>query len=169
MKSKIAASGQGIKPVRAKHSKNPQLGSVLRIPIREKTFALGQVLFTGTAFYLGIDPTERTQVGVVCDEELDLRMFSWTNDGELYRGGWRILDVCSLQETEPFPEYRVVINGSLCVESFDKSSVRPFIGGADDDLSTRKIRSPLILQDAVQAYCGVGEWLANYDALLLRQ
>lgn len=144
------------------------LGTVLAIPVTEETWALGQVLFPGTTFYLSVtaeqhrDPLQATDIGFH-----GVKLFSWTNDAEVYRGRWKNLGLAGLPTVMPiFPEYKLESAGDMHVSSFDGKKSRAFVHGHDDQLNYKTSRSPLLVEDAVKAACGVAEWRSHFDKLL---
>jgi hypothetical protein len=157
----------------AKRKSLPSLtvGSVLSIPVRHNSFALGQIINEGTVFYLAIDPRERTSVSEeICSETVKFTLFSWTNDAEVYRGNWTAVAKCDIFPSEIYkPEYKMGINGELHVESFDGTEIRKFNPRIDSNLSYRTSSSPLLIQDAVQAFNGAKEWKPYYEGFLIRK
>lgn len=153
-------------------SKKPQLaridrGSVLAIPVSSAEWALGQVICPGTNFYLGVALVGFNYLPTA--DEIggkSMGLFSWTNDAEVFRGGWKNLGVLSGVPELALPEYKIFIDGRAAVETFDGRSVRPFDNSRDAKLTFRKIRSPLIVQDAVQAALGHGKWKAGMEEML---
>lgn len=142
-------------------------GSVLAIPVSSAEWALGQVICPGTNFYFGVALVGFNYLPTA--DEIggkSMGLFSWTNDAEVFRGGWKNLGVLSGVPELALPEYKIFIDGMAAVETFDGRSVRPFDNSRDAKLSFRKIRSPLVVQDAVQAALGYREWKAEFGEML---
>ena len=141
-------------------------GTVLAIPLSSGVWALGQVIYPGVKFYMGIcsvafyEPLSASDI-----DSCAFSMFSWTNDAEVFRGNWKNLGVSTIKKTFELPEYRVAHSGKMVVESFSGDSWREFDPGKDSKLKYRTVRSPLLVQDAVQAACGYGEWKPFYDRM----
>lgn len=144
-------------------------GSVLAIPLRDNSWAIGQVIVPGTNFYLGIC-LEEMEHHLKAEDILDKRLglFSWTNDAEVFRGGWQDLGVINNIQEVDFPDYKIYVDGNLLVETFDGSKRRKYDNSSDMNLHFRKVRSPLLVQDAVQAALGYGEWRSSFNEMLPR-
>ena len=148
----------------AKHSPKLEAGDLLAIPLGEGRFAIGQILLPGVNFYLAVDPTTRDTLAV--PDEFNARLFAWTNDAEVYRGNWRKLAGRLPVSTDfPRPDFKVEIDAKLMVESFEGQLLRELVAGQDDDLNYRTSFSPLLVQDAVQAFNGYGPWLSSFDKM----
>jgi len=137
---------------------------LLAIPIDAEGFAIGQVLATGVVFYLGIDPERRSleDIGKV----LNLRLFAWTTDGEIYRKNWRLIGERPVPPIFPEPEYKFEQGGKMLVETFAGEVVRAFDPQSDREIRYRWSVSPLILSDAVLAINGLAPWQPHFDKLL---
>lgn len=96
-----------------------------------------------------------------------MKIFSWTNDAEVFRGNWKFLGTERVLFDPNGLEYLVGVNGKMMVESFDGSTHREYDANSDHALSYRKARSPLIVQDAVQAALGIGEWKTTYNQMII--
>nr|WP_294170191.1 hypothetical protein [uncultured Sphingomonas sp.] len=111
------------------------------------------MLIPGTAFYLGI--AQRAFGALPTAEQIDgsqLTTFAWTNDAEVYRGNWKLLGSHAMQSTvNPDTAYKIVISGQMMVEGLNGQLLRPFDPEKDGGLEYRKVRSPLLVQDLVQA------------------
>ncbi|HZW17163.1 MAG TPA: hypothetical protein VFF66_13035 [Brevundimonas sp.] len=133
-------------------------GSVLAIPLDEEHWALSQVLVPGVTFWLGAAPVVfkgLPRLGQV--QNLPLSILSWTNDAEVYRGNWLSLGAWPLQGSPaPRIEYKVGFAGKMWVESFTGERLRELDPHTDADLTYRKSRSPLLVQDMVREACGFG-------------
>jgi hypothetical protein len=142
-------------------------GSILAIPLSDHEWALGQVIHPGTNFYLGVALRKFDYLPQSVDIEKEkLSIFSWTNDAEVFRGNWKVLGKLDYVPKFILPEYKVYIDGKVVVESFDSQSFRVFDDAVDTKLNFRKIRSPLIVQDAVQAALGYRKWQPTFEEML---
>ena len=128
----------------------------MAIPLDANRWVLSQVLLPGTAFYLGVAREIFDALpGAAEIEGHPLSLFSWTNDAEIYRGGWRLLGDHSVQEAlKPDWGYRVAIDGVMMVENLSGQLLREYDPATDEHLSHRKIRSPLLFQDIVRSEFG---------------
>ena len=141
-------------------------GTVLAIPTGNGRWALGQVIFPGVDFYLGVTLRELVEPISASDIEGNaFELYSWTNDAEVYRNNWQNLGVYELQKHNELPEYKVMMSGKFVVKSFSGDETRNFDPKEDSDLQYRKSRSPLLVQDAVQAALGHGTWKPYYDSM----
>jgi hypothetical protein len=153
MERDIAGQAEGF--VRRLMRKAPKLeqGAVLAIPVDKDRWALSQVLVPGTSFYLGAAAVRfrgLPQLGEI--DQKRMTIFSWTNDAEVYRGNWRLLGTHSLQASpNPDIRYKVEISGRMMVETFDGTLLRELNPRIDEGLSYRTSRSPLLVQDMIQA------------------
>ncbi|MDQ0249994.1 hypothetical protein J2W22_002058 [Sphingomonas kyeonggiensis] len=139
----------------------------MAIPLEKNHWALGVVISPGTSFFMGVALARLNDPVVASDLQVDqLRMFSWTNDAEVFRGNWLNLGINLPVPHVKLPDYKVYVGEKEMVESFDGSSLRSFDAVADEGLTFRKIRSPLLVQDAVQAALGLGAWKAGYQDMM---
>lgn len=138
-------------------SKELEQGAVLAIPLGDGRWALSQVLVPGVVFYLGAAPVAFTDLPKA--EQIDglhLSIFSWTNDAEVYRGNWKSLGTHALQSSPtPDIEYKVGRPSGMSVVGFGGELLREYDPQKDAHLEYQKSRSPLLVQDMVQAACGV--------------
>ena len=140
-------------------------GDLISIPLSDGFIAVGQIILPGVSFYLGVDPSRRTTVEAPHD--FAPKLFAWTNDAELYRGNWeKLVDRLPVSPDFPRPDFKVEIAGRMVVESFEGQMIRDFVPGQDDALNYRSTQSPLLVQDAVNALNGLGDWLPMFDKLL---
>lgn len=143
-------------------------GTVIAIPLGDNRFALSQVYFPGTVFYLLI--FKSILDGRYSDEDLSgpAVLGAWTTDGEIYRGNWTILGKSPVRVSGFVePSYKVIISGKTIVESFDGKTRRAFDDATDRDLKNRSSQSSPLVEGAVRAYFGLEEWMPLYDKLLV--
>lgn len=152
------------------HKSSPIIarGSVLAIPLKKNDWALGYVISPGTNFYIGFS-VDRFREPLNADDIIgkDLKIFSWTNDAEVFRGNWKNLGISEPRDDIKLPEYKVFVNGVEMIESFDGENLRIPDKITDSMLAFRKVRSPLLVQDAVQAVFGLGDWKPGFQDMLL--
>jgi hypothetical protein len=118
-------------------------------------WALAQVLVPGICFYLGAAAVPFDAMPDAAKiNGLPLSIFSWTNDAEVYRGNWKVLGIYALQSSAAPPiEYKIGMPEGMMVEAFGGEILRSFDPETDAHLEYRTIRSPLLVQDMVQAAC----------------
>jgi hypothetical protein len=140
-------------------------GDLLAIPLADGRFAVAQIILPGVSFYLAVDPTPRESLETPND--FAPKFFAWTNDAEVYRGNWpKLADRLPIFGDFPKPNFKVSSGGRMVVETFEGQLLRDFVPGQDDALSYRSSLSPLLVQSAVDAMNGFGEWLPMFDELL---
>lgn len=143
-------------------------GTIIGIPLSDGSYVLSQVYSPGINFYLLI--FNAIETGPFDERLLDQSpvLGSWTNDAQVYRGAWKLLGYRPLAEgIFEEPSYKVFLGGIEHRESFDGNRFVPFVGAEDDGAVFRKVRSPALVQAAVEARFGRGEWLASYDSMRL--
>ena len=118
--------------------RSPELpaGCLVALPIDDERCAAGQILVPGVKFYIGIDPEGRSSVEE--SDLLNLRLFAWTTDGEIYRKSWKLIGQRPVPEQFPRPDYKFEQEGETLVETFDGSVIRP----RDAPRQTRSARAP---------------------------
>lgn len=86
-------------------------------------------------------------------EDLDPMLHTWTLDGKLYRGEWKIIQNSKLYSRKyPQPEYKVGYDGEFWVESFLGQKLRPANKIEMAHLSYKTVRTPELLHQAFCAY-----------------
>jgi len=137
---------------------------LVALPIDGERFAVGQILIPGIKFYIGIDPEGRSSMGE--SHPLNLRLFAWTTDGEMYRKSWKLIGQRPLPEQFPRPDYKFEQAGETFVETFDGSVIRPFDPATDQHVRYRWSVSPALLSDAVLSFNGKAAWMPHFDKFL---
>lgn len=147
-----------------KSCKRIKQGTVLAIPATSGKWVIGQVLHAEINFYIGIALTEFDEFPAPSQiHEEELVLFSWTTDGEVYRGGWWVLGDAQPPENFEFPKYRVCYAGEDAIVSFLGEYVRPFNSDLDRNLRSRISRSPKLVQNAVLVAFGVSNRQEDFD------
>lgn len=143
-------------------------GTLVAIPASDGRFVLSQVYYPGVTFYIVVYDGLCEFSELLNAPESKLILATWTNDAEIYRGRWTIVGDAPFKASVPEPEYKVLVGGEEMVESFDGKFRRP-ARPQDRLLQNRKSRSPLILEDAVRAFYGLGECPPSYDDMLVER
>lgn len=141
-------------------------GVLVAIPVDGENYVLSQVYYPGTTFYIVVYDGLCKISKLPKSPESKLILATWTNDAEIYRGRWIVMGDAPFEASVPEPEYKVLVGGEEMVESFDgkfRRSPRP----QDRLLKNRKSRSPLILEDAVRGFYGLGECPPSYSDMLM--
>lgn len=142
-------------------------GAVIAIPLGDGRWTLSQVYRPGIDFFLLVFDEVRDELPDHPTITTRPILGSWTNDAEVYLGNWKLLSPLPLAAgIFEEPEYAVLRGGEPFVESFDGKTWRPRTV-RDESLKNRKLRSPLLLEDATRAYFDLKEWVPYYDAMLL--
>lgn len=142
-------------------------GRLIAVPVGDG-LVLGQVYKPGVSFFLLLFGFVES-VGLAGEKLLSQPVLgSWTNDAEVFKGRWQVLGEQPIAPSRfREPSYRVLVNGSEMIESFDGSARRPIRHPDDDHLTSRKTRSPLLVEDAVRAFYGLGQWQTYYEPMLI--
>jgi len=144
------------------------VGDVFLIPLDDNGWACGQlvskwndelyVAIFGEKVEAQVDPGR-----AVSKEPMFLAL---TLDAKLFHGDWPIIG--NIQENLPrFPQpaFKVRQSGVVYIESRDRTVSRPAAPKETEILKYRTVSSPAVIQKAVQAHFGLGEWSSSYDGL----
>lgn len=143
-----------------------KVGDVFLIPLDGQSWACGQLVSAwNDELYVAIFGEKvEAQVeprSVISQEPIFLTL---TLDAKLSNGDWPIIG--NVQENLarfPQPAFKVRQSGLVYVESRDRTISRPAAPKEVEILKYRTVSSPAVIQKAVQAYVGIGEWSSNYD------
>jgi hypothetical protein len=142
-------------------------GRIIFIPVGNKGFCAAQILVEGVVFYLGASLELIKDYSDFCYENCAFGLFSWTTDAEVRCGNWISSEIiCEVNGDYPRPEYLLQSNGNFIIESFDGERTRKFNPEQDGNIGYRISRSPVIIQDALEAYHGFGEWTERFPKML---
>ena len=87
-------------------------------------------------------------------------------DAKIYRGDWRIIgNVTENLASIPHPVFKVNQDGTVFLESRDRSLTRPASSVEVAAMKLRTVVAPVRLEKALQAHNGVGDWDSRYDDL----
>lgn len=149
----------------------PKVGDVFLVPLDETSAAGGHV----------IDIRENAEVYLaVFDQRVSLNetnslvalsgkpaLLALTFDAKFWHGNWPIIgNQIHTVDQYPEPAYKIKHAGVMSVESRDKSIRRPASPHDLEILQFRSVAAPIIIENAIKAQFGIGEWDINNDELL---
>jgi len=147
--------------------KKAKVGDVFLVPLRDGTYVPGQLVSAwNDELYVAIFD------GKVDSQRVDFhQVVGWqplfltlTLDALLYHGNWPIIgNVQDNLAGFPQPAYKVRQSGQIYIESRDRTFSRPASPSEADALGYRSVSAPAVVEDAVRAYFGFGEWKSHFD------
>jgi hypothetical protein len=144
-----------------------KVGDVFLVPLDGKSWALGQIVSAwNDELYVAIfgqklETPELDPHSVDGQEPVYLAL---TLDAKLFHGDWPILG--NLRENLadfPQPAFKVRQSGVVHIEARDRSISRPASPTEAEILRYRTVSSPAMLEKAIRAHFGFGEWSPHYD------
>jgi hypothetical protein len=152
-------------------STTPKIGDVFLIPLDELSAAGGQVIAIreNEELYIAvmdrrIDASESNPECAIAGNPVLLTL---SFDAKLANGQWPIIgNLSEAVYRYPQPAFKINHAGIMSIESRDKSVRRPATKAELEVLRNRSIASPMIIEDAIKAYFGLGEWSESYDKRL---
>jgi hypothetical protein len=146
----------------------PKIGDVFLIPLDEEFAAGGHVIATreNEELYLAVFGQrvrrDETDLGIAIAGKPVLLTLSF--DAKFSNGDWPIIgNLVDFIERYPEPAFKIKHAGEMSIESRDKSRRRPVTADEAKMLQYRSVASPAIVQDAIRAHFGIGEWSESYD------
>jgi Immunity protein 26 len=149
----------------------PKVGDVFLIPLDELNAVGGQVISIREEeeLYLAVfghklrldesDPEAAISGAPV--------LLALSFDAKFWHGSWPIIGNRSrLIEQYPQPSYKVKHAGIMSIESRDKQVLRAASPDELEILRYRSVASPAIIEEAIKAHFGIGEWDDENDELL---
>ena len=149
----------------------PKVGDVFLIPLDESSAAGGHVVSIreGEELYLA-----------VFDQRLSLNeinpilaiggvpvLLALSFDAKFWHGNWPIIgNQGSPVGQYPQPNFKIKHTGVMSLESRDKTVRRPATPDELEILKYRSVATPIIIEDAIKAHFGIGQWDEGNDELL---
>jgi hypothetical protein len=141
------------------------------IPVQDSKYAIGQVLNIrhGGELYIAV---WRDLVGEgEFKRESLLHSSPWlgalTLDALIWHGRWPKIDNYTDNMGEiPRPYFKLNDSGVYNIVDIDLEPIREVKSGEMDQLINKTTVAPIVVQDAVQAWFGIGDWNRNDDKLL---
>lgn len=85
-------------------------------------------------------------------------------DAKLSNGDWAIIgNLAGAVNRYPHPAFKIKYVGAMLIESRDRSVRRPATNEELDILQNRSVASPMVIEDAIRAHFGLGEWSESYN------
>lgn len=145
-----------------------KVGDVFLIPLDEESSVGGHVIAIREVEELYVAVFGRRLNRDETDPETAIAgepvLLTLSFDAKLSNGDWPIIgNVVDAIDRYPHPAFGIKHAGTMSIESRDKSVLRP---ATDDELrilQNRSVASPMIIEDAIKAYFGTGEWNEAYD------
>jgi len=146
----------------------PNVGDVFLIPLDETSAVGGHVIAIRENEELYIAIMGRRLRRDESDPEVaiagDPVLLTLSFDAKLSNGEWPIIDnLAGAIDRYPHPAFKIKHAGTMSVESRDKSVRRPATADELEVLQNRSVASPMIIEDAIRAYFGLGEWNESYN------
>jgi hypothetical protein len=144
------------------------VGDVFRIPIDDSRFALGQIAgnWKGELYVVVFEGVVAGDASPADVEGRNLLFAALTLDAKLHHGHWPIIGrFKSNLDDVPQPMFKVRQEGQPYIESRDRSFTRPASSAEANVLRYRTVSSPAVIDNAVKANHGQGEWLLRYEDL----
>ncbi|PJI38590.1 MAG: hypothetical protein CTR54_21185 [Rhizobium sp.] len=144
-----------------------EVGDVFLVPLDGKGWALGQLVSAWNhELYVAVfgHKVETRDVNPHCVVDQEPVFLALTLDAKLFHGDWPILgNVRENLASFPQPAFKVRRSGVLHIESRDRTVSRPASPAEAEILRYRSVSSPAVIEKAIQAHFGIGEWSPHYD------
>ncbi|MEP1422293.1 MAG: Imm26 family immunity protein [Erythrobacter sp.] len=143
------------------------VGDVFLVPLDDKSWALGQIIsdYEGELYVAIFSEKQETQK-VDPDSVIGQKptFLALTLDAKLFHGDWPILG--NMQDNLadfPQPNFKVRQSGVVHIESRDRSVSRQATPAEAEILGYRSVSSPAVIENAVKAHFGIGDWTTHYN------
>lgn len=146
----------------------PTVGDVFLVPLDEISAAGGHVIAIRENEELYVAILDRRLRRSESDPEVAIAgnpvLLTLSFDGKLSNGEWPIIgNLAEAIERYPHPAFKIKHAGTMSIESRDKNVRRPATVDELEVLQNRSVASPMIIEDAIKAHFGLGEWNDSYD------
>jgi hypothetical protein len=142
-------------------------GLVFAIPLAEKTFGFGQLIaWQRPIFYMAGYGMKADSPDV---NEQDMRKATPALLGNFFdilirNGRWHPIRRMETPKV-PFPCFKIKIEDSFRVESWDRQQMREATSEECSALQFRSDHSAIVLENALKAYFGLSPWEPRFDSL----
>lgn len=148
----------------------PKVGDIFLIPIDDKSAAGGQVISIRKKgeLYLAIfgQRLSLDENDITLAVSGPLVFLTLSLDAKIWHKSWPIIgNQIKLVNQYPQPTYKIEHYGVMSIESRDETKRRAASIDEIKVLKYRKVVAPIIVEDAIKAYFGIGEWIEYYDGL----
>lgn len=148
------------------------IGDVFVIPLDESTCVAGQIINSWKEeLYIAIFDRHlsRNEVDLKTAIAAEPVLLTLSLDGKLWNGHWPVIGNCTENLSHiPEPNYKVRQDGKIYLESRDRTYTRRASDEEAGALQFRTVSSPIIVEKAIKAHFGIGEWKPAYDELLAK-
>jgi hypothetical protein len=144
-----------------------KVGDVFLVPLDDRSWACGQIVSAwNDELYLAIfgQKVEDRSVDVRSAIDQEPALLVLTLDAKFWHGDWPIIgNVRENLADFPQPAFKVRQSGVVYVESRDRAISRPASPSEVEILRYRNVSSPAVIEEAIHAYFGIGEWNPHFD------
>lgn len=145
-----------------------KVGDVFLIPLDETSSAGGQVIAIreNAELYIAVfgHRVPRNEADPAAAIAGDPVLLTLTLDAKLFHGEWPVIgNLSAAINRYPDLAFKIEHAGEMNIESRDKSIRRPATVDELKVLQNRSVGSPMIIEDAIKAHFGIGEWNESYD------
>lgn len=149
-----------------------RVGDLVEIPIDDQRSCYGQVFDISQPgkFYFGVfdaafstgEPPESDAIA-----RCDLLLVAETLDALLFHGRWHVVGNTGVQADVPYPWFRVAFGSEAkpYVANYSRTVIRPAQPHELALVDHRATFAPIILDQAVKARFGIGDWRPEFDQL----
>lgn len=146
----------------------PKVGDVFLIPLDEATAVGGQVIAIRENEELYLAVFDQRLRRDEADPEVAVSgkpvLLTLSFDAKFFHGDWPIIgNLIDIVDRYPEPVFKVKHAGVMSIESRDKRTRRPATAGELEILEYRSVAAPAIIEDAIKAHFGIGQWSESYD------
>lgn len=150
-----------------KNSIIASVGDIFAIPIGENKHGYGQIVGEGyTKTYVIYDIVSEAHPELNKITSSKIIFLTHTVDVPIEDGDWILLGNAEIPTNINFPKYKVDTPDGYYVTDYRGELISPASEEEISNLGTRKSISPSILEDAVKAKYGFGEWYKYLDNLI---
>jgi hypothetical protein len=143
-------------------------GDVFEVPTLDGRIGYGQIAKDGEELYIVIfKALHEGGCALETVHETGILLCGWTLDALIYHGQWKIVGNAALKSDIPKPCYKVSIDGTPWIESFDGDLQHK---ASDREWSLYDFRAtiaPIRYERAFSAFHGLAPWEPPFDKLLV--
>jgi len=144
-----------------------KVGDVFLVPLDDKSWAFGQLVSAwNDELYIAVfnEQTQAQEADPYLIVEKKPIFLTLTLDAKLFHGHWPVIgNIKDNISNFPQPVYKVRQSGIVYLESRDRTFTRPASLNECRAVSYRTVASPALVEKAIQAHFGMGEWMPEYE------
>jgi hypothetical protein len=145
----------------------PKVGDVFLIPLDEVSAVGGHLIAIRENEELYLAVFDQRVGRDEADPEMAVSgepfLLTLSFDAKLFHGDWPIIGNLINVGRYPEPAFKVKHGGVMSIESRDKGTRRPATADELEILEYRSVAVPAIIEDAIKAHLGIGQWCESYD------